>query len=187
MKKAERKRLRELERIAAASAELFTPGKKKKGKKARKARQAAAAAVGASISLETITQHIRNFVTDLGGAPTLSLPPMTREMRKSVHEIAHAFSLKSKSEGKGATRFTKLARTTLSGAWVDERKIADILRKSKLPQPPHGNGDRKGKGKDKSKGKSKVGVKIRPRDGDLVGEVGCPTKALRIAVLIFWC
>lgn len=185
MKKAERKRLRELERIAAASAELFTPGKKKKGKKARKARQAAAAAVGASISLETITQHIRNFVTDLGGAPTLSLPPMTREMRKSVHEIAHAFSLKSKSEGKGATRFTKLAKTTLSGAWVDERKIADILRKSKLPQSPHGNGDRKGKGK--SKGKSKVGIKIRPRDGDLVGEVGCPTKALRIAVLIFWC
>lgn len=163
-KKAERKRIRELERIAAANAELFTPRKKKKGKKARKARQAAAAA--ASISLETVTGHIRDFVADLDGAPTLSLPAMTREMRKSVHELAHAFNLTSKSSGKGETRFTTLAKTTLSGVQVDERRVAQILRQPK-PPPAYGSGDRKGKGKGKVK--VKVENKIRARDGDVVG------------------
>jgi hypothetical protein len=126
-KKAERKRLRELEKLAAASADFFTPTKKKKkGKKARKAaRQAAAAAV----SLDTVAEHMRAFVVDLGGAPMLALPPMEKRMRKLVHDLAGAFNLTSKSEGNGKARFTTLTRTTMSGVRVDERKLARILGK----------------------------------------------------------
>ncbi|KAH9007974.1 hypothetical protein EDB84DRAFT_1281330 [Lactarius hengduanensis] len=153
-KKAERKRLRELERLAA-TLDPFTPTKKKRlNKKERK--KAARNAAAFPISLETVVGHMRRFVEDLGSAPTLSLPPMQPHARKSVHELATAFNLNSKSEGKGAARFTRLIKTTRSGLWIDERKVARILGK---PAPPHG-GD---------KGKGKAGVKIRPRDGELVG------------------
>lgn len=159
-KKAERKRIRELERLAAA--DPFTPTKKKKGgKKARKAQRAAAAA--APISLETVVTHMRRFVTDIGSAPALSLPPMSSYMRKLAHELAHAFNLKSKSEGKGAARFTKVTKTTRSGTWIDEGKVARILGK---PPPP--SSAAYGKGKGKAGGKID---KIRPRDGEVVGGV----------------
>ena len=166
-KKAEHKRLRELERVAATGP--FSPIKKKKGgKKARKARLAAAA----PISIETVVEQMRNFVADLGSASTLSLPPMTKHARKSVHEIAHAFNLKSKSEGSGETRFTTLIKTTLSGVQVDERKIARILGR---PLPPASAAYGKGKGK--------AGVnKIRARDGEVVGGVRLSTRLIVCAV-----
>lgn len=170
-KKAERKRLRELERIAAASAEFFTPTKKKKGKKARKARQAVAVA---AMSLETVAEQMRAFTEDLGSARTLSLPPMTKHMRKSVHDLAHAFHMNSKSEGNGAKRFTTLTKTTWSGLPVDERKVARILGKT---PPPRAGGDGKGKGK------GKAVTKIRARDGEVVGGVRF-SQSSRMAVLI---
>ncbi|KAH9166957.1 hypothetical protein EDB89DRAFT_1910329 [Lactarius sanguifluus] len=103
-KKAESKRLCELKRIAAAT-DPFTL-KKKRGKKARKtARQAG---------------------RDLGSAPTLSLPLMAQHAHKLVHELAHAFSLKSKSVGNGAARFSKFVRRMFDGVRVDERNVARI-------------------------------------------------------------
>ncbi|KAH9161267.1 hypothetical protein EDB89DRAFT_2080773 [Lactarius sanguifluus] len=119
-KKAESKRLCELKRIAAAT-DPFTR-KKKRGKKARKAARQAAA----SVSLETVVGHIRHFVEDLGSAPTLSLPLMARHAHKLVHELAHAFSLKSKSVRNGAARFSKLVRRMFDGVRVDERNVARI-------------------------------------------------------------
>ncbi|KAF8268210.1 hypothetical protein EI94DRAFT_1728370 [Lactarius quietus] len=116
-----------------------------------------------SISLDTVVKHMRAFVTDLDAASTISLPPMARQMRKSVHDLAHAFNLKSKSEGNGPARFTKLSKTTRSGVRIDERKIAQIL--GKPDRLADSNGGRKGKGK----GKGKAGVEIRPRDGEVVG------------------
>ncbi|KAH9055543.1 hypothetical protein EDB87DRAFT_1762222 [Lactarius vividus] len=155
-KKTERKRLRELERTAAALDPFAFMKKKRRGKKERKI--AARKAAAASISLETVVRHMRRFVEDLGSAPTLSLPPMERHARKSVHDLAAAFNLNSKSEGNGAARFTRLIKTTRSGLRIDERKVAHILGK---PAPPHGG--------DKGKGNGKAGGKIRPRDGELVG------------------
>jgi R3H domain len=153
-KKAERKRLRELERFAAAA----NPFAFKGGKKARKARLAAASAV--PVNLGTVVRHMRQFVADIRGSNTLPLPPMDRKVRKSVHELAHAFKLKSKSEGNGATRFTVLKKTRFSGVGVDEKKIAWILGMSPSSYVTHGDG----------KAKGRVG-KIRPRDGEVVGEV----------------
>ena len=115
------------------------------------------------MNLATIVGHMRRFVADIGGARTLPLPPMNRQMRKSVHELAHAFKLESKSRGKGAERFTILTKKTISGLNVDEKKIARILGKSSLSPTymMHEAG----------RGKGKVKVKTRPRDGDVVGEV----------------
>ena len=165
-KKAERKRLRELERIAAA----VDPFRTRKGsKKARKAKMAAASAT--SVSLETIVGYMKRFVADIGGARTLPLPPMNQKMRKLVHELAHAFKLESKSKGNGAERFTTLKKTTLSGMDVEEKRIAQILRKSSSSLPHVTHEGRKGKVKGKGKGKG-VADRTRPRDGDVVGEVG---------------
>ena len=155
-KKAERKRLRELERIAAA-ADPFASNKG--GKKARKARLAAASAV--PVAIETVVRDMRQFVGDIGGPRTLSLLPMDPKQRKSVHELALAFKLKSKSQGKGAARFTTLTKTTLSGVEVDEKKILDVLGNS--PSSSYvTHGGRKAKG---------WTGKRRPRDGEVVGEV----------------
>jgi hypothetical protein len=156
-KKAERKRLRELERIAAA-ADPFMIRKGKGGKKARKAKLAATLA--RSMNLETIVGHVRRFVADIDGARTLPFPPMNQRMRKAVHELAHAYKLESKSRGKGAERFTTLTKKAVSGLNVDEKKVAQILGKSPI-YATHEGGRGKGKGK----------VKARPRDGDVVGEV----------------
>jgi hypothetical protein len=155
-KKAERRRLRELERSAAAL-DPFTTKKGGKKKKAGKARQTAALA--SSISLETIVGYMRRFVADIGGARTLPLPPMDRKLRKSVHELAHAFKLNSKSKNNGAARFTTLMKTTLSGVDVDEKAISQISGKSSSYVTHEG-----GKGKGRAS-------RIRPRDGEVVGEV----------------
>ena len=157
-KKAERKHLRELERIAAAVGP-FMVRKGKGGKKARKAKLAAT--LSRPMSLETIVGHMRRFVADIGGARTFPFPPMDEKMRKSVHELAHAFKLESKSRGNGAERFTILTKKTLSGLNVNEKKIAQILGKSSSfhTYTTRERGIGKGKGK------------TRPRDGDVVGEV----------------
>jgi hypothetical protein len=121
---------------------------KKHGKKARKARVAAASA--APVSLETIAESMRRFVADKDGAQTLPLPPMGREMRKSVHELAHAFKLKGKSQGQGDARFTTLMKKSFSDSEkVNEKAVLRILRKSPWSS-------------------SHV---TRPRDGEVVGEV----------------
>jgi R3H domain len=157
-KKAERKRLRELERSAAAL-DLFRTGKGSKRKKARKARLAAASAT--PMSPETVVELMRQFVADIGGARTYPLPPMERKMRKTVHELAHAFKLNSKSKSSHAARFTTLTKTTLSGMNIDEKAITRILG-----QPSSYESHEGGKGK----GRPRAG-RIRPRDGEVVGEV----------------
>ena len=155
-KKAERKRLRELERSAAAL-DLSTTKKGGKKKKARKARLAAALA--SPMSLETVVGYMRRFVADVGGARTLALPPMDQKIRKSVHELAHAFKLSSKSKNNGVGRFTTVKKTTSSGVNVDEKAIGRILEKASPYVTREGG-----------KGKGRAG-RIRPRDGEIVGEV----------------
>ena len=129
----------------------------------RKARLAAALAE--SVTLEMVVGYMRQFVTDTGGGNTLRLPPMGRDMRKSVHELALAFRLKSKSQGNGPARFTTLMKTTLCDTQVDEKAIARISRKSSSSSSYVVHGSGKGKGR---------AHRIRPRDGEVVGEVRFP-------------
>jgi hypothetical protein len=158
VKKAEKKAERELQRLIAAADPLIP---KKGGKKGRKAMRRAAA-MGADdgllhhvVDMVSLEREIRRFITNLGGGHSMALPPMTKEERKKVHELANAFNLKSVSKGKGADRYTTLIKTTRSGLNIDERKIGRVLRTTEVyikggrgppvRAPKHREGDEVGK------------------------------------------
>ncbi|KAH9069784.1 hypothetical protein EDB83DRAFT_2314151 [Lactarius deliciosus] len=119
----------------------FTLTKQKRSKKAV-----------ASVSLEMVGGHMRCLVEDFGSAPRPSLL-MSQHALKSMHELANAFDPKSEGEGNGAARFTRPAKTTLSGVRADERNVTLILVKPLLP--PHGSGVAR-------EGEVKGGRKIHP-------------------------
>lgn len=134
MKKADRRKARELERLATAADPLK---KNKGGKKGRKAMSAAASSdptivvlPNRVIDMTTLVQQIRRFIADVGGPSSMSLPPTTRETRKSIHEMAQAFGLKSVSKGRDDARYTTLIKTTRTGNEVKEAKVSRILRRS---------------------------------------------------------
>jgi hypothetical protein len=110
------------------------------------------------VGMVSLEREVRRFLTDVGGPNTMALPPMSKEERRKVHELANAFHLKSISKGKGADRYTTLVKTTRSGIMIDERKIGRILR-----------------GREVYITGGKKGAPIRPpkhREGDVVGKVG---------------
>lgn len=159
-KKAEYKKAREQARLEAA-ANPFLP--KKGGKKSRKA-MLKAAKLGQSVSiperiidLASLEQQIRQFLNDIGGLDTMILPPMGKESRKQVHELAAAFNLKSRSKGKGDWRYTTLMKTSMSGIGINAKKIARITKRSNGGFSHGGSG----------RGSAPI---PRQRDGDEVGK-----------------
>jgi len=105
------------------------------------------------------------------------LPPMTRQSRKLVHEIAAAFHLKSKSTGKDDNRRATLIRTSRTGIGIRQGKVTAILRRggadipSGRPQGParHREGDIVGQ-KAAKIGEHNVGFKLLQRMGWKEGE-----------------
>ncbi|THH16891.1 hypothetical protein EW146_g3823 [Bondarzewia mesenterica] len=163
-KKAERKRLRDRARLEAA-ADPLAP--KKGGKKSRKATLAASALdpsvniPNRVVDLTSVEQQIRRFLADLGGRTTLALPPMAKDARKTVHELAQAFNLNSQSKGQGSTRYTTLIKTTRSGIQVDERKVTRILKRAGVSvisrREPEGRG-------------GALRGQPRPKEGEIIGK-----------------
>jgi hypothetical protein len=161
-KKAEYKRARAQARLEAAADPLSM---KKGGKKGRKAMLAAARLDPSIISIPnrifdmaSLVDQIRRFLHNLGGPHTMALPPMEKEDRKIVHELAVAFNLKSQSKGKGHGRYTTLTKTTRSGVGVNEKKVEKIVRS--------GRGEWSGK----DKGKNRF-MTPKHKEGDEVGKV----------------
>lgn len=152
-KKAARKQLRAQARLEQAADPLI---RKKGGKKGRKA-TLAAAALDPTIQLPnqvvdmiSLEQQIRRFLADIGGRTTMALPPMQKDARKRVHDLAMAFNLKSQSKGKNDMRYTTLIKTTKSGFVVDEKKVWWIVGRERMniPRGP-----------------------VRPKDGEVIGKV----------------
>ncbi|EJD03029.1 uncharacterized protein FOMMEDRAFT_146750 [Fomitiporia mediterranea MF3/22] len=175
-KKAENKRKRAAARLEAA---MDPFAKHKGGKKGRKAllkasRLAAEARdetpSNASPDITVIVQQIRSYIDNISLTSPMALPPMDRESRAMIHEIAAAFGLKSQSKGKGETRYTTLIKTSRSGVGVKERKIERILRSggnwgfTRPGNPGGGNGGKRG-GAPKHKEGDEVG-KAAPRIGE---------------------
>ncbi|KXG49422.1 Single-stranded nucleic acid binding R3H [Penicillium griseofulvum] len=52
------------------------------------------------------------ILIDTANSCSLSLPPMTKQRRKLIHELANALNLKSQSRGHGLSRFPVLNKTT---------------------------------------------------------------------------
>lgn len=147
-----------------AAADPFGPHKG--GKKGRKAMLAAARLDPTTTSIPnrifdmaTLEQQIRQFIANVGGRTSMSLPPMDKSTRKDVHELALAFKMKSVSHGKGEARYTVLSKTTRTGYGIDEKRVAYILRRHGVFMEPFG------------KGKNKTPVLPKHRDGDEVGKV----------------
>ncbi|TFK53782.1 hypothetical protein OE88DRAFT_1656088 [Heliocybe sulcata] len=168
LKKAEYKRQRAEARLEAAADPL---ARKKGGKKGRKAMRAAARLdpsvdvpnrIVDFVSLET---QIRRFIADIGGAETMTLPPCDKGTRKIIHDLADAFGLSSKSKGSGENRYATLAKTTKTGAYINEKKVARIMRRFKSDYATAGWGTPGGKGK------GRVPVSLpKHREGDEVGK-----------------
>ncbi|KAJ8518020.1 hypothetical protein ONZ45_g4880 [Pleurotus djamor] len=163
-RKAENKRARAEARLILAADPFST---KKGGKKGRKAMLAAARVDPTSLPMEnriidmqTLETQIRGFIRRLDGPKTMSLPPMRKDLRKLVHEMAMAFNLKSKSVGKGDARYTTLTKTTRSGIGINEGKINRIVRRS---------GGRGFQG-EVAKGAKKDNSAMKMREGEEVGK-----------------
>ncbi|KAH9054280.1 hypothetical protein EDB87DRAFT_103985 [Lactarius vividus] len=159
----------------AAAVDPFTLTKKH-GNKAHEAAQQAAASVG----LEMVIGHMRRFVEDFGSAPTLLFPPMSRHARKSVHELANTFNLRSKGEGNGVARFTGVIKTSLSSAQVDERNVALILVKPL----PHVVRERQGVRPTRGMAKSLHQRGVECRASDVVGHMMGREKSDRCHLLV---
>jgi hypothetical protein len=83
---------------------------------------------------------------------------MTKHDRKTVHDLAGKFNLKSKSVGKGNSRFTTIIKTSRSSFFeYDEEAVDSILRHGKF-------------WKRMDKRASGAGPQGKLRDGMVVGE-----------------
>ncbi|KIJ60078.1 hypothetical protein HYDPIDRAFT_117800 [Hydnomerulius pinastri MD-312] len=189
-KKAEYKRKRAEARLLSVLDPLST---KKGGKKGRKAMLTAsrldpdnlASMPNAVVDMESLEKQIRRFVENIDGKPTMALPPMDKASRKSIHEIAAAFGLKSQSKGKGPGRYTTLIKTTRTRV-ASEGKLRPIMKRfgrnfdraydRKQEKgghiPKHRDGDEVGKEAPKI-GESNIGFKMLASmgwsEGDKIG------------------
>lgn len=153
-KKAEYKRARAEKRLASLAHSSASKSRAKGKGKAYSDDDSKHEPEGGTISLVSLTAEIRLFVNDLA-RETMVLPPMERESRKSIHEIAAAFNLKSKSAGKdGSGRHIMLTRTSRSGTGIREGKIAAILKRSGVDVPVT----------------ARTRGTARHREGDIVGQ-----------------
>lgn len=164
-RKAEIKRVRTQARLDAAADALAV---KKGGKKGRKAMLAAAKFDPSIIVPErivdmfTVEQQIRRFLENIGGKQTMVLPPMGKQSRAQVHELALAFNLKSQSKGKGKGRYPTLTKTTRSGFGINEGKIRRIVKGGGgFMAPGFGGGAKGGSAMPRHKEGDEVG-KVRP-------------------------
>lgn len=117
----------------------------------------------AVVDVGSLEAQMRRFVE--GGRYSVALPPMDKAMRKTVHEMAAAFGVKSVSKGKGQGRYTTLIRTSRTGVGVKEGKVRAVVERFGKGRGREG----KGKGKGGKGGRGGDGMP-RHREGDEVGK-----------------
>ncbi|WFD33590.1 squalene synthetase-like protein [Malassezia cuniculi] len=84
----------------------------------------------AALTVDTLAD-VNNVIVRFLAMPshtTLALPPMHKGGRALVHDLANAYSIKSKSRGGGKNRFTVLYKTQNSGKFVDVNRVRGIVR-----------------------------------------------------------
>ncbi|KAJ8292405.1 Mechanosensitive ion channel protein Msy1 [Rhodotorula toruloides] len=123
-KKAERAALRASQNEAEYRDSYRTKG----GKKGKKALKAAREAADQSNDAATVNRRIRHFIVNEIGEQSVSLPPMSKKARIAVHLLAEVYGLKSRSMGKGNSRFPVLERTSKTTViGVSERRVRAIV------------------------------------------------------------
>ncbi|GAA98324.1 uncharacterized protein L969DRAFT_85693 [Mixia osmundae IAM 14324] len=105
----------------------------KQGTKASKkaAKRAAQSGFTPKLNMDSINDRIRTFIVEDIQQASIAFPPMSKTDRRGIHLLAEAYQLKSKSSGKGATRFPVLYRTARTSVYgVNQKNINIILKAS---------------------------------------------------------
>lgn len=146
-KKAENKRLRKEARMLAAL-DPFSP--KSGGKKSHKLMLAALkrqqqqgggggegdpCTPSVDVDMEAVEVQLRQFATTPSERQSMVLPPMHKAARKTVHELATAFGLKSVSKGHGVARYVTLMKKARMGI-AREGQVRAILRREQKRGTP---------------------------------------------------
>ncbi|KAM0715852.1 hypothetical protein Q7P37_008366 [Cladosporium fusiforme] len=159
MKKAEREELRMQGMLGSA-------GKKGQADLSQKYLQ--------GMTVAQIHDELRLFLRD-AGKTTRSFPPMGKDDRKALHEIANALALKSKSVGAGKHRQPILYKTTRTPAYSDAtfRRVTAAASRGFLKNSAFKGKKPKGgalpKGQRAGKGRGADTTTTGLRHGDVVG------------------
>ncbi|KAJ9296966.1 hypothetical protein DTO271G3_4727 [Paecilomyces variotii] len=137
------------------------------------------------ISIDNVRSEIRSFL--LSSAESLPLPPMGKEYRKLVHEIANAVSLKSQSRGNGPSRFPVLYKTSRTPKFT-QRDIPNIDKA--FSRGGRARGHAGGKGTQPSSKRGRPNAAASYADGDIVGasapEIGAENKGRAMLEKMGW-
>ncbi|KAG8977138.1 hypothetical protein FRB90_008886, partial [Tulasnella sp. 427] len=208
-KKAENKRKRAEARRAALAEE--TPGKKRNKKlkirletmeddsdedsdlefeledgrgvvKVKKGKKKAKDPSKPKVDVWKIGRQISGFVSDIK-RDSLQLPPMDKDSRRRVHEIANLYKLNSQSSGKGDSRATTLRRSQRTILNVNERKLDAKLKGWEAALLGGGKAGKAGKGAGKGDGG-------KHREGDIVGQhaakIGSENAGYQLLQMMGW-
>ncbi|KAK9239775.1 hypothetical protein V1525DRAFT_17804 [Lipomyces kononenkoae] len=134
------------------------------GKKAKKGKPDLKAKYSRGMQVSDIKREIELFLRN-DGQTCLSLPPMAKNSRKTVHVLASAYNLSSKSIGGGTQRFTVLFKNSSSHMQADFGTLSIVEDRFYLPRL-----DKKSSKRAVTKDFSKRGTgSFKHRDGDVVG------------------
>ncbi|XHG09166.1 hypothetical protein AWENTII_012245 [Aspergillus wentii] len=138
------------------------------------------------MSIDHFKSEIRIFL--LSPKNSLSLPPMTKQLRKLVHDLANSLALKSQSRGKGSSRFPILYKTSRTPNYTTKTisQVDRTLSKGKF-------GYRTNQSSQKNSTKARRGrpdASVSYMDGDIVGasapEIGAENKGRAMLEKMGW-
>ncbi|RYP48995.1 hypothetical protein DL768_005186 [Monosporascus sp. mg162] len=81
------------------------------------------------MTIDDLANELESFL--IGARPQLQLPPFDKQARRTVHQLANKFKIKSQSAGKGNNRYTVLYRSQATLPFEQaffEREFARIKR-----------------------------------------------------------
>ncbi|OOF98471.1 hypothetical protein ASPCADRAFT_204138, partial [Aspergillus carbonarius ITEM 5010] len=140
------------------------------------------------IGFEDLKTEIRHFL--LSPKNSLALPPMSKQHRKLVHELANALSLSSQSRGKGSSRFPIVHKTSRTPAYT-HKTIFQVDRILSKRHSQHGLKSRDMKSSKSSRPRrGRPDASVSYMDGDVVGgsapEIGAGNKGRAMLEKMGW-
>ncbi|KAJ5116501.1 hypothetical protein N7456_000849 [Penicillium angulare] len=141
------------------------------------------------MNLEEFISEIRTFL--LSPNSSLSLPPMTKHRRKTIHELANKVNLKSQSRGNGLDRFPVLLKTSRTPKYTRKTisQVDNLLSGRKLNRRLFQSwGPETSKSTKPKRGGPGAGVSYM--DGDVVGasapEIGAGNRGRAMLEKMGW-
>ncbi|PWY66162.1 R3H and G-patch domain protein [Aspergillus eucalypticola CBS 122712] len=140
------------------------------------------------IGTEDLRSEIRHFL--LSPRNSLALPPMSKQHRKLVHELANVLSMKSQSRGKGSSRFPIVNKTSRTPAY-SSKTISQMDRILSNGRGQRGLKSRDSKPSKPSKSRrGRTDATVSYMDGDVVGgsapEIGAENKGRAMLEKMGW-